>query len=118
MIQLVQALLGIYPFAPARMLALVRPRLPEWLPALTVHALRVGDATVSIRFERNRDGSTSFDVIKRRGALMVTEVPPPQDVNPTAETFAERTKLWLLDVAPGRLAGALRLALGGDDECA
>jgi glycogen debranching enzyme len=116
MTQLVQALLGIYPFAPAQVLALVRPRLPEWLPAVTVRHLRVGNAEVSIRFERNRDGSTSFDVVDRRGALVVTEVPPPQNVNPTAETFSERVKLWLLHLAPGRLAGALRLALGGDEE--
>jgi hypothetical protein len=96
------------------MLALVRPRLPEWLPALTIRRLKVGDADVSLRFERNHDGSTSFEVIERHGTLLVTEVPPPQDVNPTSETFAERAKLWLLDLAPGRLAGALRLALGGD----
>ena len=116
MLQLVQALLGIYPFAPAQMLALVRPRLPEWLPSVTVRKLRVGNAEVSIRFERNRDGSTSFDVIDRHGTLIVTEVPPPQDVNPSRETLAERLKLWLLEVAPGRLASALRLALGGEGE--
>jgi len=114
--QLVQALLGIYPFAPAQMVALVRPRLPEWLPTVTVRRLRVGNGEVSIRFERNRDGSTSFDVIERRGTLLVTEVPPPQDVDPAAETFTGRVKLWLLDIAPGRLAGALRLALGSDEE--
>jgi glycogen debranching enzyme len=111
--ELVQALLGIYPFAPAQMLALVRPRLPEWLPTLTVRRLRVGNAQVSIRFERNRDGSTGFEVIERRGRLIVTEMPPPQDVDPATETSAERVKLWLADVAPGRLASALRLALGG-----
>ena len=36
MVQLVQTMLGLYPFAPAHVLALVRPRLPEWLPAVTV----------------------------------------------------------------------------------
>jgi glycogen debranching enzyme len=115
---LVQTLLGIYPFAPARVLALVRPRLPEWLPVATVHQLRVGDATVTIRFERNRDGSTSFDVLTKQGTLVVTEVPPPQDVNPDAQTFAEAAKMWLLDHAPGRLTTALRLALGEDEQIA
>jgi glycogen debranching enzyme len=118
MVMLVQTLLGIYPFAPARVLALVRPRLPEWLPVATVHNLRVGDATVAIRFERNRDGSTSFDVVARQGTLFVTEVPPPQNVNPDAQTLAEAAKMWLLDHVPGRLTTALRLALGQDERIA
>ena len=118
MVLLVQTLLGIYPFAPARVLALVRPRLPEWLPVATVHNLRVGDATVAIRFERNRDGSTSFDVVARQGTLFVTEVPPPQNVNPDAQTLAEAAKMWLLDHVPGRLTTALRLALGQDERIA
>jgi glycogen debranching enzyme len=114
-LQLVQALLGIYPFAPAKVLALVRPRLPEWLPSVTIRRLRIGDATVSIRFERSRDGSTTFNVIDKQGTLFVTEAPPPQDVNPSAQTLAESAKAWLLDRAPGRLATALRLALGEDN---
>jgi glycogen debranching enzyme len=115
MLLLVQTLLGIYPFAPAHVLALVRPRLPEWLPAVTVRHLRVGEATVSIRFERNRDGSTSFEVIEKKGTVFVTEVPPPQDVSPSRQTFAETAKMWLLDRAPGQLAAALRHALGADE---
>ena len=43
----VQTMLGIYPFAPAHVVALVRPRLPEWLPAVTVRNVRVGNATAS-----------------------------------------------------------------------
>jgi glycogen debranching enzyme len=115
MVQLVQALLGLYPFAPAQLLAVVRPHLPEWLPVVTVRHLRIGDATVSIRFERDRDGSTSFEVIEKNGTLFVMEAPPPQDINRRGETFIEATKVWLLDRAPGRLATALRLALGEDE---
>ena len=111
-VQLVQALLGIYPFAPARVLALVQPRLPEWLPAVTVRKIRVGDATVSIRFERTRDGSTAFDVIDRHGLLFIVEMPPPQDVNTDAQSWDEAARTWLLERAPGRHAVALRLALG------
>jgi hypothetical protein len=114
MLLLVQTLLGIYPFAPAKVLALVHPRLPTWLPAVTVRRLRVGDATVSIRFECSRDGSTHSDVIEKEGTLFVIEVPPPQDVHAGAQTFVESAKGWLLDHAPGRLATALRLALGED----
>ena len=114
MLLLIQTLLGIYPFAPAKVLALVRPRLPAWLPAVTVRGLRVGDATVSIRFERSRDGSTHASVIEKEGSLFVTEVAPPQDVHAGAQTLVESTKGWLLEHAPGRLATALRLALGDD----
>ena len=114
MLLLIQTLLGIYPFAPAKVLALVRPRLPAWLPAVTVRGLRVGDATVSIRFERGRDGSTHADVIEKEGTLFVTEVAPPQDVHAEAHSFVESAKDWLLEHAPGRLATALRLAVGDD----
>ena len=114
MLLLIQTLLGIYPFAPAKVLALVRPRLPPWLPTVTLRRLKVGDASVSIRFERSRDGSTHADVIEKEGTLFVTEVPPPQDIHAGAQTFAESAKGWLLEHAPGRLANALRLALGDD----
>jgi hypothetical protein len=53
---LIQTLLGIYPFAPANLLALVRPRLPAWVSQVTVHRLRVGDAVVSLRFRRAARG--------------------------------------------------------------
>jgi len=108
----VQTLLGIYPFAPARVIALVRPHLPEWLPAVMVRNIRIGDATVSIRFERTRAGATAFDIVEQSGSLFVVEMPPPQDVNPATQTWDESVRTWLLDRAPGRLASALRLALG------
>ncbi|MFW6084484.1 MAG: glycogen debranching N-terminal domain-containing protein [Gemmatimonadota bacterium] len=111
-IQLVQIMLGLYPFAPARALAVVRPRLPEWLNALTLRGLRVGGATVSIRFERQKDGTTEFDVIERDGRLLVTEVAPPQALTPREDGLDERFKAWLLRHAPGRTAEAIRMALG------
>src|SRR5687768_18020151 len=36
-----QALLGLYPFAPARTLAIVRPRLPRGVDAIDILHLRV-----------------------------------------------------------------------------
>jgi len=50
--------------------------------------------------------------------LFVTEVQPPQNVNPDAQTLAEAAKMWLLDHVPGRLTRALRLALGQDEPIA
>jgi glycogen debranching enzyme len=109
---MVQTMLGIYPFAPAHVLALVRPHLPEWLPAVTVRNIRVGDATVSLRFERGRDGSTAFDIIDKSGHLFIVEMPPPQDIDPAGQSWDEAVRAWLVERAPGRLASALRLALG------
>jgi hypothetical protein len=111
-VQLAQTLLGIYPFAPAHVIAIVRPRLPEWLPAVTIRQIRVGNAEASIRFERGRDGSTAFDVIDKRGQLFIVEMPPPQEVDPAGRSWDEAVRTWLLEHAPGRLASALRLALG------
>jgi glycogen debranching enzyme len=109
-VQAVQAMLGIYPFAPAGVLALVRPRLPAWLPEVTIRHMRVGRATVTIRFDRNADGSASHQVLKRQGPLLVVTGPPPNagpDLTPSE---------WLADLAirhvPGRLGRALRIALG------
>ena len=80
-VQLVQTLVGAYPFAPAHLLALVRPRLPEWVEMLSIDRLRVGDATVSLRFVRQPDGSASHEVTEQDGRLFVLEVPPPQVVD-------------------------------------
>jgi glycogen debranching enzyme len=59
---LLQALLGFRPDAPHRRLY-VDPKLPEWLPDLTVSDLRVGDQLFSIRFERTGK-ETSFTVLQ------------------------------------------------------
>jgi glycogen debranching enzyme len=112
-IQLVQAMLGIYPFAPAHVLALVRPRLPAEIPSLTVRDLRVADATVSLRFTREVDGTARHEVIEQSGRLLVVNAPPPND--PSLGPGA-RAMEWLLEHAPGRLARAARIGLGLGDE--
>jgi glycogen debranching enzyme len=112
-VQLVQVLLGLYPFAPARLLTLVRPRLPEWLPVLTLRNLRVGDATLTLRFERQKDGSAAHEVIERDGLVAVVEAPPPNDISGEG-SWKEAVERRLLEHAPGRLARALRLAIGLD----
>jgi glycogen debranching enzyme len=71
---LVQSLLGIVPYAPGRLL-MVDPALPDWLPDLTLKRLRVGDATVTLRFRREGDGSSSYEVVEREGKLRVVRQP-------------------------------------------
>jgi glycogen debranching enzyme len=114
LIQITQTMLGIYPFAPAGIVALVRPRLPEWLSTVSVHNLQVGDARVSIAFERRPDGCTPHRIIDKVGTLHIFEVPPPQDVEHGGLPWQETLAKWLLEHAPGRVASILRLALGDD----
>ena len=113
-LQMLQALLGLYPFAPAKALALVRPRLPEWLPSVTLRGLRVGDAEVSLRFTRRDDGGADHEVLERHGTLHVVVAPPPDDLAPERGTWTERLAAWALEHAPGTAARALRVALGDD----
>lgn len=93
-----QALLGLYPYAPLRLL-LVDPHLPAWLPEITLRDLRVGDATVSIRFYRKRDGAGDYEVLDKRGSLHVVRQPSPWSMT---ATFAERLQDALTSLLPGR----------------
>ncbi|HEX8170708.1 MAG TPA: glycogen debranching N-terminal domain-containing protein [Thermoanaerobaculia bacterium] len=74
---LLQAMLGLYPYAPLRML-IVDPHLPDWLPEVTLRDLRVGDATVTIRFRG--DG---YRVLRKRGKLHVVQQPMPWSLTAT-----------------------------------
>jgi glycogen debranching enzyme len=76
MFSMVQALLGIYPYAPLKLL-LVDPQLPDWLPEITLENLRVGQASANIRFYRDTNGRSSFEVLEKRGALRIVRQPSP-----------------------------------------
>jgi glycogen debranching enzyme len=112
-VQALQVMLGLYPFAPAAVLGLVRPRLPAWLPCVTLRDLRVGEATATIRFDREADGSASHTILEQQGTLHVIGVPPPDAVSGT-DRILSRLVGWALDHAPGRTAMALRIATGDD----
>ena len=108
-----QTILGIYPFAPAHILALVRPTLPPWLKTVIVRNIRVGEASVSIQFKRSIDGATTHKVLEKIGRLHVVEIAPPQDAR-RGQRWRETLSRWLLERAPGRTAAALRVALGDE----
>jgi glycogen debranching enzyme len=110
-IQLIQIMLGLYPFAPLGMLALVRPRLPEWLPELTLRRLRVGRAAIDLRFVRNEDGSASHEVLNRRGRLLVIPAGPPESADQQESLLEGLAKAGLTHL-PGTRARAARIALG------
>ena len=82
-IMLIQVLLGLQPVAPLHTLA-VDPVLPRWLPEITVRDLRVGNATVTIRFARDDNGHVHADVIEKRGTLHVIRQQPPESLHASA----------------------------------
>ncbi len=69
-LRMLDGLLGLEPYA-ARGLLFVDPHLPEWLPDLTLERLRVGAATVSLRFRRSAEGTAECEVVRREGNLDV-----------------------------------------------
>jgi hypothetical protein len=76
---MVQSLLGLLPVAPYELL-IVDPVLPRWLPEIVMRDLRVGRARVSLRFWRNADGGSEFEVLRKHGTLRVLRQPPPESL--------------------------------------
>jgi glycogen debranching enzyme len=72
---LVQAILGMRPVAALDLLA-IHPVLPRWLPELTVRRLRVGGATVTLRFHRDDSGESHVETVEREGTLHIVRQPP------------------------------------------
>jgi glycogen debranching enzyme len=95
---LLQSMLGIYPYAPLKLL-LVDPHLPDWLPEITLRDLRVGEATVTLRFQRDGNGSSDYRVLDKRGTLHVLRQPSPWSLT---AGFAERVKDALTSLLPGK----------------
>jgi glycogen debranching enzyme len=95
---LLQAMLGLYPYAPLRMLV-IDPHLPEWLPEITLRDLRVGKARVTIRFRRRSDGRTSYRILDQRGKLHVVRQATPWSLTTQP---AERLRDALSSLLPGR----------------
>ena len=96
--QLLQAMLGLYPYAPLRTL-LVDPQLPEWLPEITLENLHVGDATVTLRFFRTASGASDYRIVEQRGRLHVVRQPSPWSLTASA---GERLVDLVTSFLPGR----------------
>jgi hypothetical protein len=95
---LVQAFLGLYPYAPLNLL-LVDPHLPPWLPDLAVSNLHVGTAVIDLRFYRMKSGESDYEVLQKRGTLHVVRQPSPWSLT---ATFGERLEDALSSLVPGR----------------
>ncbi len=72
---LVQTILGVRPVAALDLLAL-DPVLPLWLPEITLRRLRIGGATVSLRFWRDGEGKSHYEVLEKEGTLHIVRQPP------------------------------------------
>jgi glycogen debranching enzyme len=95
---LLQALLGLQPFAPFRVL-FVDPWLPAWLPGITLRHLRVGDAVVDLCFVRRDDGTSDYEVLGLQGGhLHVIRQPSPWSLT---ANFGERLRDLVTSTLPG-----------------
>lgn len=72
---LLQSLLGARAVGALNLLAL-DPVLPPWLPEITVKRWRVGEATVSLRFWRDGDGKSQYEILEQEGALRIVRQAP------------------------------------------
>jgi glycogen debranching enzyme len=79
---LLRAILGLHADAHKKTLY-VKPVLPRWLPEITLHNLRVGKATVTIRFWREVDQSR-YDVLSSSAEIQVKA----GEINPMHEYAA------------------------------
>jgi glycogen debranching enzyme len=70
---LLQAIVGIQADAPSNRLY-VDPELPSWLPDVTLHGLRVGEAKLDLTFVRERD-RTRWDAKVLTGTIDVQAKP-------------------------------------------
>jgi glycogen debranching enzyme len=68
---LLQAMLGISARAPDGALAISKPVLPDWLSRVELRRLRVGEAVVSLAFERD-GGVAGFSLLEQEGPIRVT----------------------------------------------
>ncbi len=91
-----QSMLGIYPYAPLHALFL-DPHLPEWLPEITLENIRVGFGIVTIRFFRNDDGTSDYQVLDKNGPLHVVRQPSPWSLT---AGWGERVKDALTSFIP------------------
>jgi glycogen debranching enzyme len=76
----VQTMLGLIPIASANTL-IVDPALPHWVPELVIRDLRVGGAKVALRFWRDDDGASQWEVLHKQGTLHVVRQPAPESTS-------------------------------------
>ena len=84
---IMQTLLGLVPIGAANTLVL-DPALPVWAPEVILRDLRIGHAKVTLRFWRDQDGTSRWEVLHRQGTLHILRQPPPESLT---ATWGDRT---------------------------
>jgi glycogen debranching enzyme len=92
---IVQTLLGLLPIAATHTL-IVDPALPASIPELILRDVRVGAAKATLRFWRDRDGASKWEVLHVQGTLHVVRQPAPESIS---ATWADRAGAVLESVA-------------------
>jgi glycogen debranching enzyme len=72
---LVHVIAGLQPVAPLDLLV-VDPALPSWLPEVVIRDMRLGGATLDLRFWRDKRGASHVAVLRRRGTVHLVRQPP------------------------------------------
>lgn len=93
---ILQALVGIYPYAPANVVFL-DPHLPDWLPEITIEHVRIGRASISVRFFRNEQGETEYRILEMKSSLHVIHQPSPWSIT---SGWAERVRDAVMSLIP------------------
>jgi len=61
---LLATMLGLEPQGFDHRLVVRRPRLPSWLPSVTLRGLRVGGQHANLRFARDAHGATQLEILR------------------------------------------------------
>ena len=77
---MIQTILGLLPIAATDTLIL-DPALPTWIPELVLRDLRVGRGKATLRFWRDDDGASKWEVVHRQGTLHVVRQPAPESLS-------------------------------------
>jgi hypothetical protein len=72
-------MLGLWPIAWMNTLVL-DPDLPGWMPEIVLRNLRVGDASVTLRFWRKDSGDSTWEVLHQERSLHIVRQPAPESL--------------------------------------
>ena len=89
-------MLGLRAAAVLETLA-VDPILPNWIPELVLKDLRVGPANVSLRFWRDGEGQSHYEVLQQEGTLHIVRQPPKDALG---VGIGDRLRMLVEDILP------------------
>jgi glycogen debranching enzyme len=113
-LHLLRTILGLRADAPSGTLY-VNPTLPDWLPELELQRLKVGNASLDLRFWRE-DGNSKFAVEAQRGGQIEVKVEGPDIPVPSALSVSRRGSASGGAAAPAAAANRRPRRSGSDGQ--